>query len=379
VTGGFSPEELRRYNRHLILPEVGEDGQRRLKQSGVLLVGAGGLGAPAALYLAAAGVGRIGLVDFDAVDESNLQRQVIFGTSDAGRPKPQAARDRLLDLNPSIEVVAHQARFTSDNAPGLVADYGVVVDGSDNFATKYLVNDACVLSGKPNVYGSVLRFEGQASVFGLANGPCYRCLFPEPPPPGAVPSCADAGVLGVLPGIVGSIQAAEAIKIVLGAGDTLAGRLLLIDALSMSFRQISVPRNPDCPVCGDAPTITELMDYEEFCGAGGVESVASVPEIAAAELKARLDAGDGVVLLDVREPYERRLCDIGGVLVPMGQIPAMLESVDRNSEIVVYCRVGIRSAFVVRYLLDAGFTKAKNLRGGLAGWAEEVDPSFPIY
>jgi len=369
----LTPAELTRYNRHLILSEVGEEGQLRLRKARVLVVGAGGLGAPAALYLAAAGVGRLGLVDFDAVDVSNLQRQVIFGTSDAGRKKPAAARDRLTDLNPEIDVATHETRLTADNAMDLVKDYDVVLDGSDNFSTKYLINDACVLSGKPNVYGSVLRFEGQASVFGNQDGPCYRCLFPEPPPPGAVPSCADSGVLGVLPGIVGSIQAAEAIKLILGRGDSLSGRLLLLDALAMSFREVEVPKNPECPLCGSNPTITQLIDYDDFCGEGGV------PDMAPTELKRRLDSGAEVVLLDVREPYERRICDIGGTLVPMAQLPTIAGQLDRGADIVLYCRVGIRSAYAARFLLDRGFTRVWNLRGGLHAWSTDVDPSVPLY
>jgi molybdopterin/thiamine biosynthesis adenylyltransferase/rhodanese-related sulfurtransferase len=379
VKDSLTPDELKRYSRHMILGEIGEDGQRRLKQAGVLLVGAGGLGAPAALYLAAAGVGRLGLVDDDAVDVTNLQRQVIFGTSDAGRPKPAAARDRLRDLNPGIAVVTHETRLTGDNAMEVISGYDIVVDGSDNFAAKYLINDACILMGKPDVYGSVLRFEGQAAVFGAAGGPCYRCLYPEPPPPGAVLSCADAGVLGVLPGIVGSIQAAETIKLIVGCGETLAGRLLLLDSLSMTFREVEVPKNPDCPVCGENPTITELVDYEEFCGAGGPAAAADVPELTPAELKARMDAGEKIVLLDVREPYERRICDIGGLLLPMARVPSMVGDLDPKADVVVYCRVGIRSAYVVRYLLDRGFTRVWNLRGGIHAWTDQVDPSLPKY
>ena len=378
MEGELTPEELSRYSRHLVMGEVGLDGQKRLKKAAVLLVGVGGLGAPAALYLVAAGVGRLGLVDDDTVDVTNLQRQVIFGTDDAGRPKTAAARERLLALNPGVEVVAHETRLSGENAMDLLRDYDVVVDGSDNFAAKYTINDACVLTGKPDVYGSVLRFEGQAAVFGASGGPCYRCLYPEPPPPGAVPSCADAGVLGVLPGIIGTIQAAEAIKLILGRGQTLAGRLLLLDALAMTFRTVEVPRNPDCAVCGETPTVTELVDYEEFCGAGGPAAAAEVPEMAPAELKAKLDAGD-VVLLDVREPYERRICDIGGDFIPMNQIPALTDRLDREAAIVVYCRVGIRSAYVVRYLLDHGFTRVWNLRGGLHAWSEDVDPELPRY
>jgi molybdopterin/thiamine biosynthesis adenylyltransferase/rhodanese-related sulfurtransferase len=377
VNSELTPEELNRYSRHLVLDEVGLQGQQRLKDAAVLVVGAGGLGAPAALYLAAAGVGRLGLVDFDTVDVSNLQRQVLFGTRDAGRAKTAVARDRLKDLNPRVSVVTHEIRLSSGNAMGIVGDYDVVVDGSDNFATKYLINDACVLSGRPDVYGSVLRFEGQASVF-AAGGPCYRCLYPEPPPPGAVPSCADAGVLGVLPGMVGSIQAAEAIKLILGRGQPLSGWLLLLDAMTMTFRRVEVPRNPDCPICGGAPTITSLVDYDEFCGTGGPAAAAEIPELEPAELRSRLDAGD-VLLLDVREPYERRICDIGGDFIPMNQIPALAGRLDRNAAIVVYCRVGIRSAYVARYLLDHGFSRVWNLRGGLYAWSDEVDPSLPKY
>jgi adenylyltransferase/sulfurtransferase len=374
----LTPEELKRYSRHLILGEVGPEGQERLKEAAVLVVGAGGLGAPAALYLAAAGVGRLGLVDFDTVDVSNLQRQVLFGTGDAGRSKTAVARERLTDLNPGVDVFCHDTRLCTDNAEDIVTDYDVVIDGSDNFAAKYLINDACVLSGIPDVYGSVLRFEGQASVFASAGGPCYRCLYPEPPPPDSVPSCADAGVLGVLPGIVGSIQAAETIKLVLGRGESLSGRLLLLDALSMTFRSVEVPRNPDCPVCGKSPTVTELVDYDEFCGAGGPDRATRIPELEPSDLKSRLEAGD-VVLLDVREPYERRICDIGGDLIPMNQIPALTERLDRDAAIVVYCRVGIRSAYVVRYLLDHGFTRVWNLRGGLYAWSEQVDSGIPKY
>jgi adenylyltransferase/sulfurtransferase len=375
----LSKEELQRYSRHLALPEVGIDGQRRLKGARVLVVGVGGLGAPVVLYLAAAGVGRLELVDPDAVDVTNLQRQVIFGTSDAGRPKPAVAAERLSDLNPEIEIVAHETKFTSENAKDLVELCDVVVDGTDNFAAKYLINDACVLSGKPNVYGSVLRFEGQASVFGLTDRPCYRCLFPEPPPPGTVLSCVDAGVLGVLPGIIGSIQAAETIKLVLDRGRTLAGRLLLLDALSMTFREVEVPKNPECAACGSEPSITELVDYEEFCGPPGATGAADVPELAPAELKAKLDGGEDITLLDIREPYERRICHIGGTLIPMGQLPSRAGELDRDSALVLYCRVGIRSAYAVRYLLDAGFTQVWNLRGGLHAWTDEVDLTFPKY
>ena len=378
MKGELTPEEINRYSRHLVMQEVGPDGQRRLKNAAVLLVGAGGLGAPAALYLAAAGVGRLGLVDDDTVDVTNLQRQVMFSTADAGRPKTEAARERLIALNPQVDVIAHDTRFSAKNALDLVRDYDLVIDGSDNFAAKYAINDACILSGKPDVYGSVLRFEGQAAVFGAPGGPCYRCLYPEPPPPDSVPSCADAGVLGVLPGIVGTVQATEAVKLILGRGETLSGRLLLLDALAMTFHTVEVTRNPDCAVCGENPTVTELIDYEDFCGAGGPAAAAGVPEMEPAELKKRLEAGD-VILLDVREPYERHICDIGGELIPMNQIPALAERLDRGAAIVVYCRVGVRSAYVARYLLDHGFSRVWNLRGGLTAWSREVDPELPEY
>ncbi len=376
----LSRDEMIRYSRHLILPEVGAEGQHKLKRAAVLVVGVGGLGAPAALYLAAAGVGRLGLVDFDVVDVSNLQRQVIFGTRDAGLAKSAAACERLHDLNPEIELTAHDTRLTSENAIEILGAYDVVVDGSDNFAAKYLVNDACVLLKKPDVYGSVLRFEGQASVFGASGGPCYRCLFPDPPPPGSVLDCADAGVLGVLPGIVGSIQAAETLKLILGTGDSLAGRLLLFDALAMRMREVKISRNPDCPVCGDNPTIEKLIDYDEFCGAvASPETASEIPEITPKDLKAKMEAGTELVLVDIREPYEHEICDIGGLLIPMRGIGSRLGDLDRNAATVVYCRIGVRSAEVVRVMLDAGFTQVWNLRGGLHAWATEVDPSFPIY
>ena len=376
----LSRDEMIRYSRHLILPEVGAEGQHKLKRAAVLVVGVGGLGAPAALYLAAAGVGRLGLVDFDVVDVSNLQRQVIFGTRDAGLAKSVAACERLHDLNPEIELTAHDTRLTSENAIEILGAYDVVVDGSDNFAAKYLVNDACVLLKKPDVYGSVLRFEGQASVFGASGGPCYRCLFPDPPPPGSVPDCADAGVLGVLPGIVGSIQAAETLKLILGTGDSLAGRLLLFDALAMRMREVKISRNPDCPICGDNPTVEKLIDYDEFCGAvASLETASEIPEITPKDLKAKMEAGTELVLVDIREPYEHEICDIGGLLIPMRGIGSRLGDLDRNAATVVYCRIGVRSAEVVRLMLDAGFTQVWNLRGGLHAWATEVDPSFPIY
>jgi adenylyltransferase/sulfurtransferase len=378
---GLSPAEIQRYSRHLIMPEVGLEGQHRLKAASVLLVGTGGLGAPLGLYLAAAGVGRIGLVDYDVVDPTNLQRQVAFGTRDVGRPKLDAAVERLHDLNPEIEIVRHDVRLTSDNAMDIVRGYDIVADGTDNFPTRYLVNDACVLLGKPNVYASIFRFEGQATVFALADGPCYRCLYPEPPPPGLVPSCAEGGVLGVLPGIVGAIQANETIKLILGKGASLSGRLLLFDALAMSFRELKLRRDPDCPVCGEKRTIHELVDYEAFCGVRGeeAESTVPVPTMTVTELKRRLDAGDDVFVLDVREPHERDICHIGGELIPMRQIPARASELDSARDIVVYCRTGVRSAQVVEFLRGAGFKRVWNLRGGIHAWADEIDPDIPKY
>jgi adenylyltransferase/sulfurtransferase len=371
-----------RYSRHLVLPEVGAAGQRALGGAGVLVVGTGGLGAPVGLYLAAAGVGRLGLVDFDQVEESNLQRQVIFGTADVGRSKVDAARSRLRDLNPGIEVVGHNERLSRDNALDIIRDYDLVVDGSDNFATRYLVNDACVILGRPDVYGSVYRFEGQASVFATPGGPCYRCLYPEPPPAGSVPSCAEGGVLGVLPGIVGAIQASEAIKWIIGAGDGLAGRLLLFDALAMRFRELRLERDRACPVCGDSPTIRELIDYDEFCADPTHQEhnrTVAIPEIEPAELKRRLDAGEDIMVVDVREPHERNICDIGGQLIPMGELPARIRELDPEREIVVYCRTGRRSAHVVQFLHQWGYERVFNLRGGLHAWADEVDPDLPKY
>jgi adenylyltransferase/sulfurtransferase len=378
---GLSPEEIRRYSRHLIMPEVAIDGQLKLKRAKVLLIGAGGLGAPAGLYLTAAGVGRIGMVDYDVVDYTNLQRQVTFGTRDVGRKKLEAAHDRLADLNPEVEFVLHETRLTRENALELIRGYDIVVDGTDNFPTRYLVNDACVISGVPYVYGSIFRFEGQVTVFASGDGPCYRCLYPSPPPPGLVPSCAEGGVLGVLPGIVGAIQANEAIKWILGAGVSLSGRLLLFDALKMSFRELKLRRNPDCPVCGAHPTIHELIDYEAFCGIrGGEESNnVAVPEIGVRELKRRVDAGEDVFVLDVREPHEYRICNIGGTLIPLGELAARVHELDSVRDIVVYCRTGARSAQAVEFLRDAGFERVWNLKGGIHAWADEVDPTLPKY
>ena len=377
----LSPQEILRYSRHLIMPEVGMEGQLKLKAAKVLLLGAGGLGAPLGLYLAAAGVGRLGLVDFDAVDFTNLQRQVTFGTKDVGRPKLDAARERLRDLNPEIQIDLHEAKLTSENALDILRGYDIVADGTDNFPTRYLVNDACVLLGKPNVYGSIFRFEGQATVFALADGPCYRCLYPEPPPPGLVPSCAEGGVLGVLPGIVGSIQANETIKLILGAGETLKGRLLVFDALKMKFRELKLRKNPDCPACGAKPTIKKLIDYYEFCGMRGEEAqpAVAVPEIEPKELKRKLDAGEDVFILDVREPHEYQICHINGYLLPLGDLAKRAHELDSARTIVAHCRSGKRSAEAVDFLRKAGFRKVWNLKGGILAWSDQVDPSVPKY
>jgi len=378
----LSKEEILRYSRHLIMPEVGMEGQLKLKQAKVLLVGAGGLGAPLGLYLAAAGVGQLGLVDFDVVDFTNLQRQVTFSTSDVGRPKLEAARKRLSGLNPEIQIDTYETRLTSQNALEILREYDIIVDGTDNFPTRYLVNDACILLGKPNVYGSIFRFEGQATIFGYPGGPCYRCLYPEPPPPGLVPSCAEGGVLGVLPGIVGAIQAMETIKLILGRGDALVGRLLLFDALAMRFRELKLRKNSACPVCGEHRTITQLIDYEEFCGIRGEEAPAAttqVPEITPRELKARLDRGDEVFILDVREPHEYQICNLRGHLIPLGDLPRRVHELDSSREIVAHCRSGKRSAEAVDLLRKAGFRKIWNLKGGILAWSDEVDPSLPKY
>ena len=378
----LSKEEIQRYSRHLIMPEVGLDGQLKLKRARVLMIGTGGLGAPLGLYLAAAGVGHLGLVDFDVVDSSNLQRQVTFTTQDVGKPKSEAAKARLSALNPSIEIEAYETRLTSDNALELFRDYDIIVDGTDNFPTRFLVNDACILLGKPNVYGSIFRFEGQATVFGYPDGPCYRCLYPEPPPPGLVPSCAEGGVLGVLPGIVGSIQAMETIKLILGAGDPLVGRLLLFDALAMRFRELKLKKNPDCPMCGKNRTIMKLIDYEEFCGIRGEEAPVmtdGIAEITARELKARQDRGEKIFILDVREPHEYQICNLSGKLIPLGELPRRVNELDSSVEMVVHCRSGKRSADAIHFLQTAGFKKLWNLKGGVLAWADEVDPSMPKY
>ncbi len=374
--------ELLRYSRHLSLPDVGVAGQRRLKAARVLIVGAGGLGSPTALYLAAAGVGTIGLVDFDVVDITNLQRQLLHGTADVGRPKLDSARDRLNDINPLVQLESFNERLTSHNALEIMRGFDIVIDGTDNFATRYLTNDACVLLGIPNVYGSIFRFDGQASVFCTADGPCYRCLYPTPPPPGMVPSCAEGGVLGVLPGLVGTIQATEAIKLILGVGESLAGRLLLIDALAMQFRQVRVARNPECPACGTR-SITALIDYDEFCGTRGEESpmdINTVQEITPTELAERLKRGDDFDLVDVREHFEIEITAIPGArVIPLGELPDSLDQLDRTREIVVMCRSGKRSADAVRQLQAAGFAHVTNLAGGILRWSDDVDPAVPKY
>src|SRR5579864_4992865 len=374
-------DEVLRYSRHLIMPEVGMAGQLKLKAAKVLCIGAGGLGSPLALYLAAAGVGTLGMVDFDVVDYTNLQRQIIHSTADVGRKKLESAAEKLKAINPFLEIRPFETRLNSSNALEIFRDFDIVVDGTDNFPTRYLVNDACVLTGKPNVYGSIFRFEGQASVFATKQGPCYRCLYPEPPPPGLVPSCAEGGVLGILPGLVGIIQATEAIKLILGKGDPLIGRLLLVDALGMKFRELKLRKNPDCPVCGTHPTVTKLIDYNQFCGIRGEEApvTTNVPAIEPEELKRRLDAGDDIFVLDVREPHEYQICNINGYLLPLGDLPKRVNELDSSREIVAHCRSGVRSAKAVDFLRQAGFKKVKNLTGGILAWADKVDPKMPKY
>jgi len=376
----LSRDEMLRYSRHLVLPEVALDGQRRIKAARVLLVGAGGLGSPAALYLAAAGVGTLGIVDFDVVDVTNLHRQVLHGTSAVGMPKLDSARERITDLNPHVHVETYEERLTSENALDILRDYDMVVDGTDNFATRYLVNDACVLLGKPNVYGSIFRFDGQASVFCMPDGPCYRCLFPEPPPPGSIPSCAEGGVLGVLPGLVGTIQATEALKLIVGAGDPLVGRLLLVDALGMRFHTVRVDRDPACPACG-THEITELIDYDAYCGApAATDADRAIAEITPRELAERLRNGGGSFdLIDVREPYEWNIARLPGArLIPLGSVPAVMASLDPSREVILYCRSGVRSADAARQLQGAGF-HVSNLAGGILRWSDDVDPTTPKY
>jgi adenylyltransferase/sulfurtransferase len=379
----LSKDEILRYSRHLIMPEVGMEGQQKLKAAKVLCIGAGGLGSPLALYLAAAGVGTLGIVDFDVVDFTNLQRQIIHSTSDVGRKKLDSAAEKLKSINPYINLRTFETRLSSENALELFREFDMIADGTDNFPTRYLVNDACVLTGKPNVYGSIFRFEGQASVFATEQGPCYRCLYPEPPPPGLVPSCAEGGVLGILPGLVGVMQATEAIKLILGIGEPLIGRLLLVDALGMKFRELKLRKNPDCPACGRNRTITKLIDYNEFCGIRGEEqqpvATSGIPTIQVEELKRRLDAGDDIFVLDVREPHEYQICNINGYLIPLGDLPKRVNELDSSREIVAHCRSGVRSGKAVEFLQQAGFKKVHNLAGGILAWADRVDPKMPKY
>jgi adenylyltransferase/sulfurtransferase len=381
---GLSHEEIRRYSRHLLMPEVGLEGQKRLKAASVLVIGTGGLGSPVAMYLAAAGVGRIGLVDYDVVDFTNLQRQVIHGTSTLGQPKVLSARARLLDINPEIQVDVYNEPFTSENAMRIAEPYHLIIDGTDNFPTRYLVNDLCVLTHKPNVYGSIFRFEGQVSVFWADEGPCYRCLFPDPPPPGLVPSCAEGGVFGVLPGTIGTIQATEALKILLGIGEPLIGRLLLHDALAGTYDEVRLKKNPRCRICGENPEVTALIDYEAFCGVPGHDHeegrLASEWEIGPRELAERLERGEHVRLIDVREPHEQEISRIpGAVLIPLGSLAAHMHELDSAEEMVLFCKSGGRSARALELLAGAGFRKVKNLRGGINAWAQEVDPRLPVY
>jgi adenylyltransferase/sulfurtransferase len=380
----LTQDDLSRYSRHLILPEVGIEGQRRLKAARVLCVGTGGLGSPLALYLAAAGVGTLGLVDFDVVDASNLQRQIIHSTADIGRKKLDSAEEKLKALNPELTVQKHDTLLSSTNALDILKDYDVVADGTDNFPTRYLVNDACVLLGKPNAYGSIFRFEGQASVFVTKDGPCYRCLYPEPPPPGLVPSCAEGGVLGILPGLIGVIQATEAIKLILGIGEPLIGRLLLVDALKMRFRELKLRKNPECPVCGTHPTVTHLIDYQQFCGLEAASDAQKavkngIPQLSVKDLKRRMDAGENLLILDVREPFEYQIANIGGKLIPQNEVPQRLSEIDRNREIIVQCKSGGRSQRIAEFLRQSGYPKVANLAGGILAWSDEVDPRVPKY
>ena len=380
----LSHEEILRYSRHLLIPDVGLEGQKKLKAASVLIVGTGGLGSPVALYLAAAGVGRIGLVDYDVVDFSNLQRQVIHGESRLGDLKVESARDRMLDLNPEIQIDVYNEVINSENAFRIAETYDIIVDGTDNFPTRYLINDLCVLTGKTNVYGSIFRFDGQASVFAAEEGPCYRCLFPEPPPPGLVPSCAEGGVLGVLPGTIGSIQATETLKIILGIGEPLIGRLLLYDALDLSFQTVKVHKNPECKVCGEHPEITGLIDYEAFCGVPANDhdegSAGEDWDITALQLSSRLKENPGLRLIDVREPHEREISNLeGSELIPLGQFAARMNELDSAEELILFCKAGTRSTRALEILASAGFKKVKNLKGGINAWAIDVDPSLPIY
>ena len=384
----LSHEEVQRYSRHLIMPEVGMEGQKKLKAARVLLIGTGGLGSPTSLYLTAAGVGTIGIVDYDVVDFTNLQRQIIHGTKDVGKSKLDSAAETLADINPYVKLIQHNVPFTSDNALDILKDYDLIIDGTDNFPTRYLVNDAAVMLGKRNVYGSIFRFEGQVSVFGDPEGPCYRCMFPEPPPPGLVPSCAEGGVLGILPGTIGTLQATEAIKLIMGIGKPLVGRMLLYDALDMTWDEIRIRKNPDCPVCGDNPTLTELIDYEQFCGVpahdhsefGSDDELRPITEISVRQLKEKMDGGEDIFLLDVREPHEAEISQMGGTLIPKNVVRQRLNEVPRDVDtVVVLCRTGIRSAEVTRWLEDEGFENVVNLAGGINAWASKIDPSLPTY
>lgn len=383
----LSKDEVMRYSRHLIMPEVGVEGQKKLKAAKVLLIGTGGLGSPTAMYLAAAGIGTLGIVDYDVVDETNLQRQIIHGSSDVGRSKLDSAEDSLADINPYITINKYNVPFTSHNALDILKDYDIIIDGTDNFPTRYLVNDAAVMLGKLNVYGSIFRFEGQVSVFGHEDGPCYRCMFPEPPPPGLVPSCAEGGVLGILPGTVGTLQATEAIKLIMGIGEPLVGRMLLYDALEMTWDTIKVRKNPNCPVCGENRTITELIDYEQFCGVPAHDhseyqqngDVRPIPAISVKQLKERLDAGENLFVLDVRDPHEAEISSMGAALIPKGVVRQRLNEIPRDVPVVVHCRTGVRSGEVVRWLEDEGYTNAVNLAGGINAWATKIDTTLPTY
>jgi adenylyltransferase/sulfurtransferase len=380
----LTADDLTRYSRHLILPEVGTEGQRKLKAARVLCVGTGGLGSPLAFYLAAAGVGTLGLVDFDVVDASNLQRQIIHSTADIGRKKLDSAEEKLKALNPALNVVKHETLLSSANALDILKDYDIVADGTDNFPTRYLVNDACVLLGKPNAYGSIFRFEGQASVFATEEGPCYRCLYPEPPPPGLVPSCAEGGVLGILPGLVGVIQATEVIKLILGKGEPLIGRLLLVDSLAMRFRELKLRKNPECPVCGPNPTVTKLIDYQQFCGikpeTKEEQQVKNgIPQLSVQDLKKRIDAGEDLFILDVREPFEYQIANIGGKLIPQNDVPQRLNEIDRDREIIVHCKAGGRSQRIAEYLKQSGYSNVLNVAGGILAWADQIDPRVQKY
>jgi len=380
--GSLNKDEYMRYSRHLILPEVGMEGQLKLKNSSILLIGSGGLGSPTGLYLAAAGIGRLGIVDFDVVDLTNLQRQIIHSTSNIGKSKLQSAKERIREINPTITVETYETRLTSENALDIIKKYDIIIDGTDNFQTRYLVNDACVLLGKPNIYGSIFRFEGQASVFDSKNGPCYRCLYPEPPPPGLVPSCAEGGVLGVLPGVIGTIQATEAIKIIIGKGEPLVGRLLLYDAIEMRFRELEITKEPSCPICGENPTISELIDYEEFCGIRGGTTAEQelVPEITVKELENKIKNNERITIIDVREPHEYEICNIKEAkLIPLNDLPNKVNELDSSQEIILHCHTGMRSAQATSLLRNIGFTKASNLKGGIEAWSIEIDDTVPRY